>query len=314
MSAAAEAATAEIERDLAAIDAVLAGWMEHRLAGWPAVLALPARHALESGGKRLRPLFCLAAYRAVRAAENVPRAAVALACSIELIHTYSLVHDDLPCMDDAALRRGRTTPHRVYGAAPAALAGAGLIGEAFLLLDEAARELGLGAHVRAALARELAAGAGAAGMVGGQVLDLAAEGRRPAHGSPHAASSELAELTAIHRRKTGALLVAAVRIGARAGGGGDAALAAMTRYGAAIGLAFQITDDLLDVTEAPAVTGKSGGDAGRAKATFPALLGVAEARRRAEEELDRGVLALGAADLETPALRVLARRAVRRDR
>ncbi len=317
MSTSAAAAGGGLERRLQtereATDAALAGILDRYLESAPADVAEPVRYAIESRGKRLRPLLCRAAWRAAwrrgigtprEARDADPAAVVDLSCSVELIHGYSLVHDDLPCMDDAPLRRGRPTVHRRYGAARAALAGAALIPLAFRVLDEGASRLGLKGGRRAALARELAMGAGAGGMVGGQVRDLQAEGR----------ALDLAELERVHRGKTGALLVASLRIGARAAEADDATLAALTAYGASVGLAFQIADDLLDVTGSPAVTGKVRGDEVLEKSTFPALLGVHGARDRAVAEARRATDVLRNAGLEEPLLDALARYSAERDR
>jgi geranylgeranyl diphosphate synthase type II len=268
----------------------------------PPLLAEPLCYALEAPGKRLRSILCRAAHEAV-GGRNLP-GLDDVACSIELIHTYSLVHDDLPCMDDDALRRGRPTVHRVFGEARAILAGAALIPLAFGLLDRGAARMGHAAAVRGALARELARGAGASGMVGGQLMDLDAEGR----------NVPLELLEGIHARKTAALLIAALKLGAVAAGAAPPALTALERYGAALGLAFQITDDVLDVTAPAELRGKTAGrDQALGKATFPGLLGLAGAVERAEVEATGAVRALAGAGLDTPALRALARYAVERE-
>jgi geranylgeranyl pyrophosphate synthase len=191
------------------------------------------------------------------------------ACGLELIHTYSLIHDDLPAMDDDALRRGRPTTHVRFGEATAILAGDALLPLAFEIL--ATSPFPAERVVRASA--DLARAVGAAGMVAGQDLDLAAEGRRISHD----------ELERIHRLKTGALLEASLRLGALLGGGGDDDLEALTRYGGAIGLAFQVVDDLLDVEEDAETLGKNPGDEAREKSTYPALLGVEPSRSLAGE-------------------------------
>jgi farnesyl diphosphate synthase/geranylgeranyl diphosphate synthase type II len=262
------------------------------------------RYALSGAAKRLRPILCVTAYRAVGG--NRPDAAIHdLAVALELVHAYSLVHDDLPCMDDDALRRGRPTVHRVFGVDVATVVGTALIPLAMGRVLDAAGQLGLNPACASRLVTELARGAGAGGMVGGQFLDLQAEGRAPHPGV----------LGAIHARKTGALLAAAPRMGGIAGGAGAETVAALGRYGQALGLAFQIADDVLDVTGDPAILGKeSGRDTAHEKATYPALLGLEEARNRAADAAAEAVLALRGAGLRSDELEGLARFAAERDR
>lgn len=272
------------------------------------------RYALGSGGKRLRPILCVAAWRAVRASAGATGMGAAgtgtapgvyrIASAIELVHTYSLVHDDLPSMDDASLRRGRAATHRVFGVCTATLAGAVMIPLAVRVLRQGAAELGLPAPRAYRLAGELCRGAGASGMVGGQVMDLESEGR----------TLEMEALETLHRAKTGALLTASLRIGALAAGAEPDQVEALSRYGAGVGLAFQIADDLLDVTAAPAETGKTGGDVAREKATYPTLLGTTAARARGREMVEGAIAALAERGLETPALVALARYAMERER
>ncbi|MBI4409589.1 MAG: polyprenyl synthetase family protein [Gemmatimonadetes bacterium] len=270
----------------------------------PPALAEPMVYSLEGDGKRLRPLLCLAAFHACGGPADAP-GSCDIACATELIHTYSLVHDDLPCMDNDDLRRGRATTHRVFGEARAALAGAALIPLACRTVERGAAELGLSASERAALIGELCRAAGAGGMIGGQLLDLQAEGR----------SVELPALEAIHRRKTGALLVASLRLGALAARAGRVALAAITEYGRAVGLAFQIADDVLDASGQTEVLGKMAGrDRELAKSTFPAVLGLEVARSRARAEAEAAVQALERAGIDTPELVALARFAAERER
>jgi geranylgeranyl pyrophosphate synthase len=266
-------------------------------------LAEPIRYALDAGGKRLRPIICVAAFRAVAGSDRGEIYDIAVA--LELIHTYSLVHDDLPCMDDDDLRRGRPTTHRVFGVPRAVAAGAALIPMAALALESGGRALGLPTAQRQELVRTLCLAAGAEGMVGGQWLDLEAEGGH----------IDLATLQGIHRRKTGALLAASARLGGVAARADRAALAALGTYGEALGLAFQITDDILDLTGDPALLGKNAGrDLTLEKATYPALMGVEAARARARSEAERACAALRGAALETPALEALARYTVERNR
>lgn len=257
------------------------------------------RYSLLAGGKRLRPVLALAACEAVGGALD---AALPLACAIEMIHTYSLVHDDLPCMDDDDLRRGRPTNHKVFGEAIATLAGDGLLTDAFKILAAAA------ASARSARAlletiMELADAAGSDGMVGGQVIDLLGEGQALA----------LEQLEDLHSRKTGALFVAAVRGGARLGGATAAQLAAMREYAQALGLAFQVIDDLLDVESSTEAMGKrTNKDQARGKATYPSLLGVERSRQLARDLVARTHAALAPFDHRADPLRMLAKFAVER--
>lgn len=293
-----------LDREREAVEAALRAIAARLERAGPPTVAGPARYALEAGGKRLRPIFCAAAYRAVSGREP-PEAVYTLACALELVHTYSLVHDDLPCMDDDDLRRGRPTTHRVYGVRPAVVAGAALIPAACETAERAGVALGLTPGARMRIVRELAGAAGMAGMVGGQLLDLGAEGRRVG----------LDELERIHRAKTGALLAVSLRIGAIAAGGGPDTLAALDAYGRAVGLAFQIADDVLDVTGSFEALGKTAGrDEALGKSTFPALLGLEEARRRARLEADHATESLRGAGLATTELVTLARYTVERGR
>ncbi len=292
-----------LAEERAAIEAVLA---DEAAGLWAqsGPVAQAIRYSLDAGGKRLRPILCVAAYRASRGAAG-ERGIRRLACALELIHTYSLVHDDLPCMDDDALRRGRPTAHRVFGSAVAAVAGSAMIPAAFLVLDRGARDLGCDASTRAALARTLGRAAGAGGMVGGQVMDLAAERSRP----------DLDTLASIHRRKTGALFGGAGRIGAIAAGAMEETVAAVEAYGAQVGLAFQVADDILDETGVSDVLGKDAGrDRALDKATFPALIGLEGAKQMARHAVADAIAALHQAGIRDATLEALARFAVERDR
>jgi geranylgeranyl pyrophosphate synthase len=261
------------------------------------------RYALGAGGKRLRPALCLAAMDAAGAPG--PRSAqLRAACAVELIHTYSLVHDDLPCMDDDDLRRGQPTTHRAFGSRAAMLAGFALIPQACRLLYASALEMGVARDCAADAVRELCRAAGAAGMVGGQVLDLESEGT----------PLEPAALRRIHAMKTGALFRASLRIGAILSGAAPAAVDALGAFGEHLGMAFQITDDVLDVTMDSAVLGKTAGkDRDADKPTFAAQLGIAGARQAAAEEVDAALARLAGAGLESPVLEGLARFAANRD-
>lgn len=283
-----------VDRELEAVGRELRGLVEPKLADAVA-------YALSTSGKRLRPILCLVASRAVGEDATPPLYRVALA--VEIVHTYSLVHDDLPCMDDDDMRRGRPTVHRVFGAPLATLAGAALLPLAVHVLDEGARGLGLTSDLRGRLVAELCRAAGAGGMVGGQLRDLEGE-RAPIDG---------AGLESIHRAKTGALLAASLRMGAIAGGGTAEALEALTAYGDALGLAFQITDDILDVVGDQESLGKAAGrDEHLRKASYPALFGLEGARALARGRADEAKDAL--ADLRSPELLALADYVVERER
>lgn len=236
------------------------------------------RYSLFAGGKRVRPVLCMEAARTVgRRVQGVETAA----CALELIHTYSLIHDDLPALDNDDLRRGRPTNHKVFGEAMAILAGDSLLTLAFQVLAQLPDVDG---GTRAALVAELATASGTVeGMIAGQVRDIEGEKLEP---TPE-------RLDAIHRAKTGALLTVSVRMGAIYGGATPEELQALTDYGRHIGLAFQIVDDLLDVEESSATLGKTAGkDAAQQKITFPAVYGLAESHRMAAEELGAAHAAL----------------------
>jgi geranylgeranyl diphosphate synthase type II len=267
-------------------------------AACPARLAEAMRYSVLGGGKRLRPVLCLLAAEACGASLQ---AALPAACALELVHTYSLIHDDLPAMDDDDLRRGRATCHKAFDEATAILAGDGLLTLAFELVAR---------HVEppeaAACVRTLAEGAGPLGMVGGQMADLQAEGR---------ADASLEALEAIHRRKTGALLRASLRMGGLVAGADDTILHALDIYGGAVGLAFQIIDDLLDVEGDETKMGKRvGKDSGLGKWTYPGLLGIEGSRRRARELADEAVRALAPLGGRGDRLRALALDLLERDR
>ncbi len=235
----------------------------------PTTVRRAMAYSLFPGGKRLRPILAIVACKALggRVSDVLPCAA-----AIEMIHTYSLIHDDLPALDNDDLRRGRDTSHRVFGEAMAILAGDALLTHAFEVAAGDFRDPSLAARTIRAVSL-LAQAAGVSGMIGGQVMDLEAEGRRYSLGS----------LTRIHRGKTGALISASTQIGGVMAGGPPAHLRALRRYGDAIGLAFQIVDDILDLEGSSERLGKTAGKDERArKATFPALLGLAASRRRAE--------------------------------
>jgi farnesyl diphosphate synthase/geranylgeranyl diphosphate synthase type II len=281
------------------VDAALAGFCDRYLGPLPPLVADAVRYALLGEGKRLRPLLVLAAYAAGGGRGDAAR----LAAAVEVVHAYSLVHDDLPCMDDDDVRRGRPTVHRVYGVPAATAAGLAMVPLAARAALDAAAELGLAPAACGAVVRELMRASGAGGMIGGQQLDLEGEGQ--AH--------SLAALERIHRAKTGALITAAARIGGLAAGADDARLAALGRYGEAVGLAFQIADDVLDVTATTHELGKTAGrDLDLHKSTYPALLGVEGAMQRARALADDAQAALRAVGLLTPTLGYIAEFSVAR--
>lgn len=284
----------------------------------PAIISEAMRYSVFAGGKRLRPVLTLAAADAVAratagtgACEDAQTLALPAACAIELLHTYSLIHDDLPAMDDDTLRRGRPTLHVVYGEGIAILAGDGLQAEAFALL---AREpVGQDA---ALLARQLrvvqlmAQAAGACGMVGGQAIDLQAAGQAPGHDLTLDADS----LRAMHARKTGAIIRASAVSGAVMAGANDDLIQAVDRYAAELGLAFQIVDDILDVEGSAASLGKTAGkDAAGAKPTYPALFGLARSKELAEACRAHALAAIDDAGLNDGWLPAIAEWIVRRE-
>lgn len=258
----------------------------------PARLHTAMRYSLQAGGKRLRPVLTLAAAELFGPQADPLPAAVALEC----IHTYSLVHDDLPCMDNDDLRRGRPTAHRQFDEATALLAGDALLSLAFQLL---ARHYAADAALCAALVRELADAAGSTRLIGGQMEDLLAE-KRP--------GTTAAELEFIHRHKTAAMISAALAAGGRCGGADDRSLATLREAGQALGLAFQITDDILDATADTATLGKTAGkDARAGKTTYVGLHGLAAARQHAAEQTARAADLLSGLPGDTAFLVALAR-------
>jgi geranylgeranyl diphosphate synthase, type II len=264
----------------------------------PATIHSAMRYSLFAGGKRIRPLLAIAAAQAV---SDAPVGMESCACALEMIHTYSLIHDDLPALDNDDFRRGRPTCHKVYGDAMAILAGDALLTLAFEVL---AKMEYAEAAKRIELVRELATASGTVGgMIGGQVNDIEGEGKHP--------TAHLLE--SIHRAKTGALLRASVRMGAIYAGAAADQLAALTRFGEHIGLAFQIVDDILDVEQSSEALGKTAGkDAAQKKITFPAVYGIERSREMAEEERLAAHLALQPFDDRAQRLRELADLVVRR--
>lgn len=278
----------------AAVDAALADLAARETPRLAAPVGEAIRYSLEGGGKRLRGVLFLAAYHAAGGQGD----ASALAAAIEVVHAYSLVHDDLPCMDDDAMRRGRPTVHRVFGVAAATAAGLAMVPLAAREAARAARTLGLDAGGVGRIVEELMRASGAGGMVGGQLLDLEGEGQ----------THTVAELERIHRAKTGALITAAVTLGGVAARASSEHTAAFRRFGESVGLAFQIADDVLDVTATTDQLGKTAGkDRAFGKSTYPALLGIDGAVARADALIDEGCGALREAGLLTPELNEIAR-------
>jgi geranylgeranyl diphosphate synthase type II len=265
----------------------------------PARLAEAMRYSVMGGGKRLRPILTLMAAEACGAD---PAEAIPAACAMEMIHTYSLIHDDLPAMDDDDLRRGRPTCHKQFDEATAILAGDGLLTLAFEVVARHTQP----PEAAALCVRILAEGAGPDGMVGGQMADLQAEGRT---------DGTLELLEAIHRRKTGALLRSSLRMGAAVAGANDAMTKALDTYGLAVGLAFQIVDDLLDVQGDEAKLGKRvNKDSDLGKWTYPAFLGIDGSRGRAAQLADEAIDALQPLGRRGVMLKALARDLLERDR
>lgn len=291
---------AEVEEHRRRIDDALASICKTELTTLDATaprVAEAIRYSLVGGGKRFRGTLFLAAYRAAGGYVD----ATSLAAAIEIVHAYSLVHDDLPCMDDDDVRRGRPTVHRRFDTQTATIAGLAMVPLAARTAAHAAKRLPQ-ADARRVVA-ELMSAAGAGGMIGGQMLDLEGEGK----------PLSLTELEQIHRGKTGALVSAAARIGGLAAGAPESIVQALGRYGSALGLAFQIADDVLDVTSSTEALGKTAGrDIELRKSTYPALLGVEGATRRAEALVSAGCTALSDSGLLTPLLENIARFVVRR--
>jgi geranylgeranyl diphosphate synthase type II len=259
------------------------------------------RYSVFAGGKRVRPILMLAACQAVGGDTG---RAIPAACAMEMIHTYSLIHDDLPAMDDDDFRRGNPTNHKVFGEAIAILAGDALLTEAFKLASDPRFADGCDPSGLLAVIHEIASCAGSYGMVGGQVIDMESEGSQ---------DIDLATVQYIHTHKTGALIKASVVAGALLGGGTGQQLTAITRYGEAAGLAFQIADDILDIEGTTEEIGKdAGSDQARGKATYPAVMGLAAAKEEAWSMMDEALRALEIFGAEADPLREIARYIVRR--
>jgi geranylgeranyl diphosphate synthase type II len=285
----------QLARHGKAVEAYMRNALE-RQADSPRLLVESMDYSLMAGGKRLRPTLVLESAIACGGAVN--QSALAAAGAIELIHTFSLVHDDLPAMDNDDLRRGRPTNHKVYGDAMAILAGDAMVSLAFELIATDADPA-----VAAKLIAELAHATGPQGMIGGQVLDMDGEQK----------SLSLEQLQQLHRMKTGALLRSSCRLGALSTNASEAQLSALTDFGRYLGLAFQIVDDVLDVTASPEQMGKATGkDAAKGKNTYPALLGLNEAKRHANAQLEAALTALKPLGPSANGLRSLAEFVVER--
>lgn len=258
----------------------------------PSSLMKAIKHSLFAGGKRIRPILCISSYEAVggRGDKVLP-----FACAIEMIHTYSLIHDDLPAIDNDDFRRGVPTCHKVFGEAIGILAGDGLLTEAFRLMSVPSNDGNEGLILE--LIHEVAHAAGICGMVGGQVVDIESEGKEVT----------LPTIQYIHTHKTGALILVSIRVGAKLGGADSETIKAFTRYGQNVGLAFQIIDDILNVEgEFDQMGKKTGSDLIKRKATYPGLLGLEESKRRAKELVEMAIDSLSSFGPEVDPLREIA--------
>lgn len=266
----------------------------------PDPVADVVEYALAGPGKRVRGVLMLLAHEAAGGARDV----APLAAALEVVHAYSLVHDDLPCMDDDEMRRGRPTVHRRFGVEPATVAGVAMVPLAVIAAATGGARAGLPQHVSATIVNELMRAAGAGGMIGGQLLDLEAEG----------GALDLEDLDRLHSAKTGALFAAAAGIGGMAAEAGTQRVDALTIFGGALGLAFQITDDVLDVTASAVQLGKDAGrDAALHKSTYPSAIGVTGAAARARALVESACGQLATAGIPTERLRRFAELAVTRD-
>ena len=266
----------------------------------PPVIFRSARYSVFAGGKRLRPILCIGAAEAVGGPID---AVMPAACALELIHTYSLIHDDLPAMDDDDFRRGKPTSHKVFGEAVAILAGDALLTDAFRIIAGRTPVGAVKAETLLQVIQEVALAAGWFGMVGGQVVDIESEGKAP----------DEKRLNFIHTRKTGALITVSLRAGALLGGADADALDALTEYGRHVGLAFQVADDILNVEGDAKALGKgTGSDRSRGKLTYPALVGVETSKRVAAELVEKAVEDLRAFDERAEPLRRIAQFIVER--
>lgn len=267
---------------------------------YPPVIFQALRYSVFAGGKRLRPILCIASAEAVGG--NV-EAVLPVACALELIHTYSLIHDDLPALDDDDYRRGMLTSHKIFGEDIAILAGDALLTEAFRLMSEGTLMKGIAPEKLLSVIHDIAEAAGCFGMVGGQIVDVQSEGK----------TVDREVLNYIHTRKTGAMITVAVKAGALLSNAGDVALNSLISYSQNIGLAFQIADDILNVEGDRAVLGKgTGSDASRGKVTYPALMGLDASRKKAGELVEDALSALKTFDERAEPLRMIAQYIVER--
>lgn len=266
----------------------------------PVALHKAMRYSMMAGGKRIRPILCIASCEAVGGKiKNV----LPVACALEMVHTYSLIHDDLPAMDNDDFRRGRPTNHKVFGEAVAILAGDALLTEAFEIMTDFNLRKTIRADAILDVISDLARAAGSFGMVGGQVVDMESEGVK----------IDLPTLEYLHTRKTGALILTSVKGGAKIGGGADGEIEVLTRYGECLGLAFQIADDILDIEGSQDEIGKDvGSDQEKGKATYPSIIGMAASKERASELIDMAIDSLRGFDEKAEPLREIAKYVVER--
>ncbi|MDO8446868.1 MAG: polyprenyl synthetase family protein [Deltaproteobacteria bacterium] len=266
----------------------------------PATLHKAMRYSMMAGGKRIRPVLCIASCEAAggRMEDVMP-----VACALEMIHTYSLIHDDLPAMDNDDLRRGRPTNHKVFGEAVAILAGDALLTLAFRVMTDMSHKSAVTPNIILDVINDMSWAAGSFGMVGGQVVDMESEGRE----------IDLPTLEYLHTHKTGALLLASIKSGAKIGGGTVEQIEALTRYGECLGLAFQIADDILDIEGSQEEIGKDvGSDLEKKKATYPSILGMAVSKERALELMNMAIDSLNDFDEKAEPLRKIAKYVVER--
>jgi geranylgeranyl diphosphate synthase type II len=267
---------------------------------YPDNLYKSMNYSVEAGGKRLRPILALSAAEAVGG--NIEQV-IPLACALEMIHTFSLIHDDLPSMDNDDLRRGIPTNHKVYGEGVAILAGDALLAEAFYCITHPEKTDAASAHLMLEVIRDISSATGPRGMVGGQVIDIESEGKK----------LDLSELELLHIYKTGRLLAVSVTSGAKLAGATKEQVEALNRYGEAIGLAFQIADDILDIEGSEEEIGKPiGSDTKKNKATFPAIVGMKESKERAAELVDIALEAIDNFDEKANPLRGIAKYIIER--
>lgn len=268
---------------------------------YPTIIFQAVRYSLFAGGKRIRPILCMAAAEALGGNAD---AVLPVACALEMIHTYSLIHDDLPAMDNDDYRRGILTNHKIFGENIAILAGDALLTEAFGLLSHPKHLAHIDPAIRLDIIHDISDAAGFFGMIGGQVMDVQSEGKE----------FDMGTLQYIHSRKTGAMIVTSVRSGAFLSGGKPSEIDALIRYGAQIGLAFQIADDILNIEgEEKRIGKRTGTDKDRGKATYPALVGVEDSRKKEWELLADAMSAIASLDGKAEPLRLIAQHIVERD-